>query len=1456
MIRMDAENAAPAMLQPPTTPSFGGVARFIAQSMLPDMASKLIAQSAFADDEYRAARQRHVDDLIEASRAITPIEVINRRSTDRRTIREINDMRLSELRSAFESQPKFDGRGPVERFLDLIDLPRNVIVRSALDPTGSVAAEALRRGNTGAFGMARVRVSDVLRNLGVSNDIASGSLGLVGDVVFDPLTYVGPAGWGAKLASGGRAASITARGLREIRRAASAVEAGVEVGDKSLRAFLRASGVPEVGSTAEKALEAIHGPLKGGLGSSFGHASFSEDSNLAKALFEIPDPGDANALIRHEAAKDFFARHGLANAPGIRIGRDASGRLAVEASLSPTVGAVPSGTQIFHLPGTSIGISIPPISTAAKESLGVRAIATSSGNVVSPPFRDVAMIARAAYVPLDVAKVADPEAVVDEYRRFADSASSAYDSVRSSALATPEDILVAAKARDSLREAAMKLDADVQRARAAAAGTDMEEVVDAAHESARHAARLAHALDVPLASVMNGEDDALASLAAQVSGLGSVVQGRRILAPLDAVTAAFSGDDATSTQIGWRTRIATAADRGLAQGRSWLRDVFGVRSGDLHRFEKEMAVTATDPLRAASAIDTLTRVEPRIDDIMARHGLAPEMREDVGAALIQLWHNADRHPSELADFDRKAMEALVDGGLLDRRLHPGLADDLADLVKSERARMEQLARSDIAAGHLNNTIENYFPHDVTPEASIAMRRMLSDSPGSGVVADRAAEAFQHERGMVQYRLPDGRTFLRGDRFWMTLTNEELSQLSPESRAYVDDVLATMRDWDALDPQIQAAHPPIQLSPMAVNDLVEHGKLRALLGGRNVDRFLSTNFGMVLAKRYGQSERLRLREMFRDMANRYGLQVPYRAADAIANRADGEIFRLPSGLSGRLQIVNDGPRQRKYLWIGSERFTRPQVAPSDFDVLARLVEPEGYATWYPERIASMIERLNEPVRQRAATFDLLSAMDSMTRSWKVTVLSHLSWVIKDIIGTVYLAAAAGVNPVAMARHFRDALRISAAAARDDYAALASIRTPFGNAVDIINGPARGAVIDAGAGQEAFHHIFDDGKIMPVASIWPIRPGQLRDRARMALEAEAQSSNLLRFPIAQRLYYAKRLLWDEGYVRHIWDPMRRLNAIANNTVRLSTYFSLLESGMSPNAAADFVAEHLLDLSYLTKTENAIRRFVPFYAWSKASAIYGIRQLLENPKFFSIAPHVKHAIETAINGEENLPPYMRPSWLNEQIALQIGADPERRLAVSLLNTLPSEGATRLLAGVTGGMSGVQDAVSWAAGQASPFVRAPFEIGAGLEFFTKRTIAPHERGGDLSVGEYVAQQIRPFRELGVATGRKGAVPEAFSRSTGQGISRIALGGVIQPFDETRRHFLMKRQLGDRARLLTKRIAIARREGRTSEIKAYTGKLYRLYEEMVRAGVQDLVPRRALQALRGFGVQGIGSFQ
>jgi phosphosulfolactate phosphohydrolase-like enzyme len=366
-----------------------------------------------------------LDDAVRRTRASPPPpEALNKRAVPRMSIDEINATDWDTLREKYLNTRR-DDRGPVERFLDLVDAPRNLIF-GALAPGLRRKSEAA--GNTGAFGMGRVNFSDVLGDMGVEPGIVRGVLGFVGDVAFDPLTYVGPAGWGAKVATAsGKGVRFGVGAGRAFKAAEKAVKQGRPIADEAIAALHAAAGSPR--NIREAAFGGIE--KSGGLGTravrTIGKTLGADTEHAGGLIGRYADEAISTA-DSHEiqslkrAVQDVIAKHGTGAGPGIKIGRDASGKLTIK-MVRRGDNSVPLATsEIGHIPFTDYTLSVPAFTAPAKQAARVIGIAN---RIRTNPAIDPATSDRLAGIAADTDYVVSS---ADEVLRMNDAAREAGES--------------------------------------------------------------------------------------------------------------------------------------------------------------------------------------------------------------------------------------------------------------------------------------------------------------------------------------------------------------------------------------------------------------------------------------------------------------------------------------------------------------------------------------------------------------------------------------------------------------------------------------------------------------------------------------------------------------------------------------------------------------------------------------------------------------------------------------------------------------------------------------------------------------------------------------------------------------------------------------------------------------------------------------------------------------------
>jgi len=1476
-------------------------------------------------------RRVAVDSYVREQRKVLPTETASQRAVQRLSVSEMNALDMDAIRQRFD-RTRVDTRGPVTRFLDLLDVPRNFIASRILAP--SIRKKKELEGETGTFGEGKVYVSDILENMGVENRVVRGVAGFLGDLAIDPLTYVGGAPFKALSAGARTGIQATKAGFRGLSEAEAALRAGRQIADPLVARFANAYKV--------KTAEELAGLVRGKAGN-LPLTSVLDDeggSRLARDVLDVVGPQTpVDRAEQIAASKAWFERYGRHNAPGVRVGR-ANGSLAVEASLDP--GRVWAGTGYLHLPFTDIGVYGPAITGPARSGIaaGKMAQAVSTAfNAAQGVTPELQNFIRAGDDINDLYKsIADSESVIRDLdnptgawtqnpaiapaferglqvqkiknlREAQDAAMSnlrtAYQqAVAPKALTKTDELLHASKmyrahlanaarigvdaerqtaelanlrklyddfnveldrniAAKSIGQPPAAIPAIVQSERAALVqkvkaafpeaetltkeGMDARQaVVDAFHAKQEANQTLADVMGVPVRNTMQGGEKALADVAQELLGEG-FQNMPHLFSPIKAVADGMFADQSVLTN---NAPKAYALQSGLNKAEGFLRRTLGYRSGEAHEVQR-MLHRATN-LSGPEAVKAVASISQDLRDA----GVAPENVEEAGRLLMALLYEGSSAPPAASSKVWSVLQDAKQSGILNQATNPGLYQKLQALAAKYRVTFQDWLAQDIQNGLLpaGTGIEDYDPRITTvmgdraiAESRANVAKMQTRGASGGVPTN---EAFQRARTTDRYNftttevdpatgqaVTKDRFFSPGHLVYTTYSPDQLERLSPQARAYVEARADDVRAWDKLPFSDRVNIKPERMSVFDFeSDVMSHG-IHAMTGGAPL---FETNLLVAMTKAGAARDRAHALELMQRWAAAHGINAQgMELRGQLSKVPNGAIVDLPGGVKARVHR-DPSSKMWKY-WIGDQAYRAPDPSSSWGAKYDPTMGIKGYGVYeriYPEHIAEQIEKFGRTFSTDQDVHSIVKAIEETTKFWKATTLLHPSWTINDIIGSTILAVNMGVNPAKLAKYIPAAFKAVRAHMAGDLAGLAKTFDHAG-----IQRPLSDAISDGVQGNsgafEAIGHMAKNGVILP--SVYnlttnPIKAAkEMHANAIKALQTEANGVAATAGSIARQkpAQYLKGLVYDDAFMRRLWAPWVKANGLANDTIRTAAYMALLESEDSASAARR-IADNMFDMSTLTATEEKLRKFLPFYSWIRASGAYGVGQLLQNPKFFTVAPHAKRAIEHAINGENTLPQHMRPSWLRDQLAIQIGDDAANRQMVLFSQMLPNEAAIylgTLLGSPALGQAAVQDGIAYFGNALTPLLKAPLEITAGREFFTKREIA--SEGGDLTPSEYLLGQVRPLRELGVGQLRTGPVSRAFAQGPAQGLSRLVIGGRVQPADDERLAFSLQREYEPRVNGLRKRINLAEREGNKEASLAARVKLLKLFEEMQAKGVK-----------------------
>jgi hypothetical protein len=353
-----------------------------------------------------------------------------------------------------------------------------------------------------------------------------------------------------------------------------------------------------------------------------------------------------------------------------------------------------------------------------------------------------------------------------------------------------------------------------------------------------------------------------------------------------------------------------------------------------------------------------------------------------------------------------------------------------------------------------------------------------------------------------------------------------------------------------------------------------------------------------------------------------------------------------------------------------------------------VHPEvakGLANLYP-----IITNSDEGVRITT------KAIDSAMRAWKALVLFRPAFHVRNFIGNVFLNIADGVgNP---------------------------LRYP--QAVAVLT--------------EAIPYVEIAGRQVPtkVVKEWFAREA-LRGQGMFSEAAGTQTVT----QEAARMLQALQRNGFQGiayWARHPFEGSRKLGENTDSVSRMANFLHHLDSGLSPQQAAQRTRAALFDYGALTPAEQQIRRWVmPFYAWTRNAMPRMLERLVGSPGLFTGAMHVR---ENAVSLNEVDERHL-PEWLRENQAVPLYVDAKGQVHYLTLN-LPITELSRIheIEDVRGNFN---ELVS----MGNPIFTTLAQLAMNRSFLTDQKITEFEEIGGAPMwkdyGEFVLQQGGPVREI-----------------------------------------------------------------------------------------------------------------
>lgn len=1023
---------------------------------------------------------------------------------------------------------------------------------------------------------------------------------------------------------------------------------------------------------------------------------------------------------------------------------------------------------------------------------------------------------------------------------------------------------------DESRQAAARLSDEAFR-------SNSDDIPDLLASKAALLLQTANIMDASVLEVARRTKDAkLLNVARVLSGNDDEVAGLSLMAPMKWATSKLEPvDNGASLRMVERLDESIAAlfgTRGSVAGERTTRAINAATDTARQRGDR----VASQIIRDVRAVLPKDKGEAVLDDALELMTLLAVQKHGKSGALWATGVRLDPETGRLVDGEfigEAVIRKARDAGLMQPEVLREI-DKLAD--EYGIAMLNDLGEVAQSEGLLTALIPGYIPLQPTAEAADAIRARADRArrTGSQDVANVPKERFQKHRGTHLYKFKDAKgndhAFYEFELLYENAPKDVLEDLPDITKKRGEAAKASIKEWrkmlerEGLTPAEAAAKYGKPSDPFTLNALASEGAFTYLLG-RDGPQFMEQNIALLLRNRFASQARAESVARFHALMREYGVDASTEYVNRLSHTSGSNTIRLANGATAKVYQEGD----RMILEIAGERYRRLDLPENALNLLGP--EQGGVADlrrFYPVRVAQQIERFHETLTNPRTQNLVWQTSEQLTSLWKRTTLTHPSWIAMNIMGSVALMLQSGSDVPDVVKNFAELRRkIGFLREQQDTAKLADTILNIGgqrmSAIEFLSLAEDNGVVQGLFG-ETLAQMHARG-LITLPSSTRQHFGRAKQEYADQLRKMAQGVNAA--GVADRVPSAAgkaavgaasgTLALGDTLVRRLWNGYFRANARFEDTIRMALFASELSKGQDPAAAAMRVREVLYDYSDFTRSEDFAKRYlIPFYSWFRNNTAYQARQLIENPSSIAAVPKLREAIEEAIAGEEQVPLHQRPRWMLDQLAIQMGRDPNARWAFMAATALPQGDAIALgsiLAGAAGGrpLPASQDLARYFGAQLNPVVRVPIEQAAGREIFSGRTIGTD--GGDLTVQEHLLGQIRPFRELGIGSVRRGPLQSAFQDGPAALAGRLTLGGRVQDFGADRLDSAIRRQFRDELAELSKQLATIRYNiddpNDLEATRAVRLRMLDVYRRMMLAGVHDDVPKHVQETLGGLGV-------
>lgn len=929
----------------------------------------------------------------------------------------------------------------------------------------------------------------------------------------------------------------------------------------------------------------------------------------------------------------------------------------------------------------------------------------------------------------------------------------------------------------------------------------------------------------------------------------------------DAVAASTLGQMATSAWDATNTSPGTAAKFLQAIDRSY-RPLFGSRYGlmgeEIARIRakqngaqgvanKWVYENIERPLKAAASNAGLS---DKLDDVMVLlTGMQQKARNDASGATGM------KFPTQLPDANGNMQPTLLIPRMQElmdklRAAGPDTADkffqDLNGIVTTSNAQLDSLKDAEMRDYILEYAMPDlYTPHVMSPVGQNAVKPLRGDLGWlpSGGGSSEPIERSQMMRTTHAYVFPDFRPdregkfemFMEKDRW--TRDAQEMNRLklnNPELWAKAMEKKDVIERYDRLVNKPG----PVPVDLYTLNQKFRDKEFGPLSVGEG-QSFFDERWPVIMARRLAMHERSMARQDALALASKVALPIPEKLWLTMAGAAKNgdRTFQLPG--TGENVTVAMAPSRLgnkesvPVLYARGQTFRRlsPQMKSYENNPIARSFTEGFDNVVVPEWAADAAEDITRAWSNEKWVQNL-AVLDKATSAYKSMTLFHPSWFINNLVGHLTMLSTGDVNPAAWLKHLPTAIKI---------------RRFSGNPEELakIVGNVRGQAVDGNALSKMAaeystfeHNLFSEqlqNMMRDKARALPTRMSDLPFKDGLSTDYNFRVANGL--GLTGKPGAALGILGDR-LSRHVVEPFFRANGFVQDSARLAGAMALMEHGNDAPAAFDKIRRIMYDFQDFTGFEqNAMRKMIPFYSWAKNNLSYQVRMLFQHPQYMNLFPKVQNALEEGLDGDQRIPMSSRPEWMRQMLAIQMGDT-----GYMPLTSIPTLEALQAVQGVTGS-EGAMETAKYGTGYLNPLLTFAPQLAAQKEFYTGRSIGTPETGGDMSIGEFLAGQVRPLSEYGPG----GKVQRAFEQGGPvRGIERAVAGGRLQPMDSDTIARFSARDLRGHIENARKSMSRAEARGDKGVSLQMRVRILKLYDRAIKAGLEKdvSVPRWAKDTL------------